>query len=290
MINEIIKKCKGLECGVNIAFGSDIPVGAGLSSSAAIASGVGHAIRELFNLKLDNLDLAKAAQDTEKIQIGLQCGIMDMYASIFARKDTLIKLDCRHNSHEYLPFEAEDFALILINSKVKHNLSSSGYNVRVQESSECINAIREIYNGVVGYRDVSEEMLLSIKNKLPLSIFNRGLYIIQEMKRVEKMKVALLNKDFDEVITLINGTHNGLSRLYEVSCIELDFLADFAQTFNSSIGSRMHGGGFGGCTINFLPKVIVADFVQEVKAAYKNRFNLECTAISFDLSDGVSTI
>jgi galactokinase len=290
VINELIKRGHSFRSGLDLSFGGDIPIGAGLSSSAAIESGIVYAVNEAFQLGIDKLSMAKIAQDTEQYQIGLQCGIMDMFASIHSVKDHLIKLDCRNLSYELLPFNTRDYDLIFINTNVKHVLSDSGYNVRVKESKTAFDTLKEKFRHIEGFRDVTMEMLDAIKNDVPAKVFNRADYIVNEINRVYQVKSLMQEGGMVGITKLINATHEGLSNLYEVSCAELDFLAENAQKMDNRIGSRMHGGGFGGCTLNLIPNDISSKVVDELVVAYRKQFDKEPTVIKFGLSDGVKSI
>jgi galactokinase len=276
--------------GLNICFGGDIPNGAGLSSSAAVESGLAFGVNQIFNLQLPLLTLAKIAQATEHNHIGVKCGIMDMYASLFSKKGHIIKLDCQSLEHEYIPADFEDFTFILVNSGVKHNLADSEYNIRRAQCQEGVNVLNQKFGEIDTLRDVTFEQLKSVKTLLDPIVFNRCQYILEEKARVELAVEALVQQDFKKLGKIMNQTHEGLSQMYEVSCEELDFLQKNAREIKGVLGSRMMGGGFGGCTLNLLKNSEAINFKEKISMSYFNKFNITPEIYTVHLSQGVQII
>jgi galactokinase len=276
--------------GLNICFGGDIPNGAGLSSSAAVESGLAFGINQIFKFQLPLLTLAKIAQATEHNYVGVKCGIMDMYASLFSKKGHILKLDCQSLEHEYIPADFEDFTFVLVNSGVKHNLADSEYNIRRAQCQEGVNVLNQKFGEINTLRDVTFEQLKSVKNTLNPIVFNRCQYILEEKARVELAAEALVQQDFQKLGKIMNKTHEGLSQMYEVSCEELDFLQKNACEIKGVLGSRMMGGGFGGCTLNLLKNSEAVNFKEKISTTYFNKFNITPEIYTVHLSQGVQII
>ncbi len=276
--------------GLNVTFGGDIPNGAGLSSSAAVESGFGFALNEVFNLKLSKLQIAEIAQLTEHNFVGVKCGVMDMYASVFSKENSVIKLDCKTLSHEYLPIQEGDYQFVLVNSAVKHNLAESAYNERRQQCESGVITLNEKFGDIAFLRDANLDQLNEIKADISEVLYNRCKYVIEENNRVEAAVAILNNNDLEKFGNLMNQTHEGLSNLYEVSCSELDFLQKTALNIEGVIGSRMMGGGFGGCTLNLIKKVNLDNFVGVIKAAYEENFKIIPEVYIVKIGRGVSKI
>lgn len=290
MIAEMGKRGAQIPLGVNVVFGGDVPFGGGLSSSAAIESGIGFALNQLYNLGLANIDLALAAQQAEHNFAGVNCGIMDMFASIHGKDKAVIKLDCRDLSYEYFPFETTEYAIVLCNSGVKHNLGDTEYNKRRAECEEGIGILQMAYPQVNSLRDATIPMLRSQADKLPEIVYNRCRYIIEEISRVEQACIDLLNNDFIAFGQKMYDTHHGLSELYEVSCAELDFLVDRTVDNEAVVGSRMMGGGFGGCTINLVKKEAVDAFLADMEKAYEAHFGQKLVSYRMAITNGVGEV
>jgi galactokinase len=269
----------------NIVFSGDIPSGSGMSSSAALENSVVFGLNELFNLGLTKTEMIFISQKAEHNYVGVNCGIMDQYASIFGIANNALLLDCR--SIEAKPYEIDfkDHEFILINTNVKHSLSDSAYNDR---RSACENIASLL--GIKALRDATETDLLKIKDKVTPENYQKALYVIQENDRAVKAAKAMTDGDLRTLGRLIYESHNGLSKQYKVSCEELDFLVDQAKLNSHVLGARMMGGGFGGCTINLIEKTETASFKIFVSEAYKNTFNKECSIYSVKLSDGTHVI
>lgn len=290
VLAEIIAKDKQINIGFNVVFGGDVPLGAGLSSSAAVESGIGFALNELFDLGLSKLDLALIAQQAEHKYAGVNCGIMDMFASIHGKVNSVIKLDCQDLSFEYFPFNFPNYTLVLCNTGVKHNLGDSEYNQRRAECEEGIRLIQNAFPQVESLRDVTIPMLRSQADKLSEVVYRRCKYIVEEIERVTIACEALENGDLTTFGQKMYETHEGLSKEYEVSCPELDFLVEQTLNFEAVVGARMMGGGFGGCTINLIKSDVVDAFVNSLTLAYKNTFDKELLSYKVKITNGVEEI
>jgi galactokinase len=290
VILEIRKLGLAFENGINVCFGGDIPNGAGLSSSAAVEAGIGFGLNEIFELNLSLLQLAKIAQATEHNYVGVKCGIMDMYASLFSRKNHVIRLDCENLEHDYIPADFKEHTFILVNSGVKHNLADTQYNVRRNQCQTGVEALNKKFGNIRTLRDVNFEQLEQIKFEIDPITFARCNYILDEKERVMLASKALENHDFEKLGKIMNLTHEGLSTMYEVSCSELDFLATEALKIDGILGSRMMGGGFGGCTLNLIKKEAEVDFKEKITSAYQLKFGIIPEIYTANLSEGVHKI
>ncbi|OEK08249.1 galactokinase [Flavivirga aquatica] len=269
----------------NIAFKGDIPGGAGMSSSAALENSVVFGLNELFNLGLTKHEMILISQKAEHNYVGVNCGIMDQYASMFGIENNALLLDCR--TVEAKPYEInfKDHQLMLINTNVKHSLSDSAYNDR---RSAC-ESISELL-GIKALRDATEKDLETVKDKVSPENYQKALYVIQENDRAVKASKAIENNNLKTLGALIYRSHNGLQHQYKVSCDELDFLVDQAKENKHVLGARMMGGGFGGCTINLVAKNQAKAFGEIASQAYKNKFNKECSVYFIELSKGTHIV
>lgn len=280
---EIIKRGGKLE-GFNTAFAGDVPLGAGMSSSAALESVYAYALNDMFNLGIDKFELAKIGQATEHNYCGVKCGIMDQFASIFGKAGSLMRLDCRSLEHQYFPFDPKGYKLVLLDTVVKHELASSAYNKR-RES--CENVARAI--GVEFLRDTTLDQLNAVKGKVSDEDYMRAEYVIEEIQRVLDVCDALEKGDYETVGKKMYETHEGMSKLYEVSCEELDFLNDMAHEYGVT-GSRVMGGGFGGCTINMVKDELYEPFVTKAKEAYRAKYNRSPKVYDVVIGDGARKV
>ncbi|CAH8296303.1 galactokinase [Mariniflexile fucanivorans] len=269
----------------NIAFGGDIPGGAGMSSSAALENSVVFGLNELFDLGLTKHEMILISQKAEHNYVGVKCGIMDQYASMFGIENHALLLDCRTVKSKPFEIDFKDHELILINTNVKHSLSDSAYNDR---RSVC-ESVAEMLN-VKALRDATEFDLESIKDRITPENYQKVLYVIQENERAVRASKAMQEDDLETLGELIYASHNGLQNQYKVSCDELDFLVEQAKLNGHVLGARMMGGGFGGCTINLIEKAETESFKMFVSEAYKNEFNKECSIYDVKLSDGTHLI
>jgi galactokinase len=290
VINEIKELGYTIPNGFDLAFGGDIPLGAGLSSSAAVETGMGYGLSQLFNLSVNRLTLAQVAQRAEQKFAGLNCGIMDMYASLFGKKDTVIKLDCRALTHQYFNLPTQHHSIVLCNTGVMHNLSQTAYNKRREECEEGVRISQTKFPSITSLRDISLSQLMSIQDLFPEVVFRRCHYVVAEIERVGRACNALTGGRFKEFGIFMYETHKGLKDEYEVSCVELDFLVDLASRNADVLGSRMMGGGFGGCTINLVRNEGINDFINQASAAYEKEFNIELKTYTVTLSNGVEEV
>jgi len=272
--------------GFNITFSSTIPMGSGLSSSAAVECGAAFALNTLFDLGLSKEQLAKLGQQAEHTFVGVKCGIMDQFASVFGKANQVIKLDCNTLAYEYYPANLGDYCLVLLDSKVKHTHLTSGYNTRRYEVETGLQIIKNAFPEVNSYRDCTMELLEAVKDGLGLTLYKRCSFVVQEINRVGEAVEALRNNDFETLGKLMNSTHEGLSADYEVSCDELDFLVAQAQNLPGVLGSRMMGGGFGGCSINLFKKSALLKLEDEIQMAYKKRFGIDLEVYQVAISEG----
>ena len=282
---EMIKR--GVEVkGFNTAFAGDVPLGAGMSSSAALESTYAYALNDLFGEnRIDKLELAKVGQATEHNYCGVNCGIMDQFASVFGKKGQLIRLDCRSMEYQYFPFDPQGYRLVLVDSVVKHELASSAYNKRRQSCEAAVAAVQKKYEGVEFLRDVTMDMLNDCKADISEEDFKRAEYVIEEIQRVLDVCAALEKGDYETVGQKMSETHQGMSKIYEVSCEELDFLNDLA--FDCGVtGSRVMGGGFGGCTINLVKDELYNTFINKAKEDFKAKFGRSPKIYDVVISDG----
>jgi len=282
---EMIKR--GVEVkGFNTAFAGDVPLGAGMSSSAALESTYAYALNDLFgDNKIDKFELAKVGQATEHNYCGVKCGIMDQFASVFGKKDHLIRLDCRSLEYQYFHFEPKGYRLVLVDSVVKHELASSAYNKRRQSCENVVVAIKQLHPEVEFLRDADAAMLAEVKDKVSQEDYMRAEYVIEEIQRVLDVCEALERDDYETVGQKMYETHTGMSHLYEVSCEELDFLNDVA--FDCGVtGSRVMGGGFGGCTINLVKEELYSTFVEQVRKQYYEKFHKIAKIYDVVIGDG----
>lgn len=281
---EIIKR-GGMIGGFNTVFAGDVPLGAGMSSSAALESTFAFALNYLFNLGIDKFELARIGQSTEHNYCGVKCGIMDQFASVFGKKGNLMRLDCKTMEYKYYPFDPKGYKLVLLDSVVKHELASSAYNKRRESCEHVASAIRKNHPEVEFLRDAKKEWLDEVKAEVSEEDYMRAEYVIEEVQRVLDVCDALERGDYETVGQKMYETHHGMSKLYEVSCEELDFLNDIAKECGVT-GSRVMGGGFGGCTINLVKDELYDNFIAKAKAAFKEKFGHEPKVYDVVISDG----
>ena len=281
---EVIKR--GFEVkGFDAVFAGNVPLGAGLSSSAALESCFAYALNDLFNdNKISIFELALIGQSTEHNYCGVNCGIMDQFASVFGKKDCLMRLDCRSLEFKYFPFKPVGYKLVLVNSQVKHELVDSPYNKRRESCERVAKTL-----GVETLRDADMSMLEAAKAQISDEDYKRAVYVIGEKQRVLDVCEALEKGDYETVGQRMYETHHGLSKDYEVSCEELDFLNDVAKECGVT-GSRIMGGGFGGCTINLVKEQLYDTFVQTAKTKFNEKYGIEPIIIDVVISDGAHKV
>ena len=281
---EIIKRGGKVE-GFDAVFAGNVPLGAGLSSSAALESCFAFALNDLFNGNtIDKFELARIGQSTEHNYCGVNCGIMDQFASVFGKKDNLMRLDCRSMEFEYFPFKADGYKLVLLDSKVKHALVDSPYNKRRQSCERVAKTL-----GVETLRDATMEMLNGVRSDITAEDYFRAKFVIEEKDRVLAVCDALVKGDVETVGAKMYETHDGLSKDYEVSCVELDYLNDIARECGVT-GSRIMGGGFGGCTINLVKDELYDNFIATAKEKFKAKYGHEPVVIPVIISDGAHKV
>lgn len=275
--------------GFNCVFSSNIPVGSGLSSSAALECGMIFGIAALFDLKIKKVDIALLGQKAEH-WVGINCGIMDQFSSVHGLENKVIKLDCNTLDFEYHNADFKDYSLILFDSNVKHSLFTSEYNTRRIECEQGLAIIKSHFPEVKSFRDCTEEQLLSIRDKMNETVFKRVHFVVKEINRVIKACEALDKGNIELLGQLLFETHYGLSQEYEVSCAELDMLVDTAKADDSIIGSRLMGGGFGGCTINLIKKGQENAVKLKYSNLYLDTFGIELKFYDVKISNGTTLL
>jgi galactokinase len=260
--------------GFDLVIGGNLPLGAGLSSSAALSVAVGLGISEAFGFDVPKKDLARYAQKAEQLFAGVNCGIMDPYASVFGQEGKALLLDCRSQSHSYFPLQLEEYKLVLLHSKVSHSLAASAYNQRRAACEESVSILQITYPELLSLRDLSLGDLPQVKSLLPAALFPKAKHVISECNRVMEAAEALTRADLVRVGQLLQASHQSLSQDFEVSCAELDFLAQEVTCMEGVLGARMMGGGFGGCLLG-LVKASSWEFIKEkIANSYQKEFQL----------------
>jgi galactokinase len=277
--------------GFNLVIDGDVPLGAGLSSSAAVESAVVFALNELFDFKIDRLEMTKIAQKAEQTYSGVMCGIMDMFTSIMGKKDHVIRLDCRDFSYDYFPLMLGEYKIVLFDTQVKHALAESAYNIRRNQCEEGVRILQQKTPNIKSLRDVTPTLLdddfLQVAGT---DIFNRCKYVVEENIRLLTGCELLEKNDIVGFGKKMNQTHLGLSKLYDVSCRELDILAAWAIDEPSIAGSRMMGGGFGGCTINLIKEQDIETIFDRFLPKYFDQTGKELKMYVTSPQDGASII
>ena len=273
--------------GFNLVVGGDIPIGSGLGSSAALTCATVFGLNEIFQLDLDKIEMIRIAQRAEHDFIGVKCGIMDQFASMFGKKNRVIRLDCRSLEFEYFSLGMEQLKIVLLDTTIKHSLASSEYNLRREQCGEGIACIQQKYPDVKNLRDVTLLMLDDCLEKDSV-IYNRCKYVVSENQRVLETCEDLSGKNgrMTSAGKRMFTTHEGLSKLYQVSCKELDFLVDSVKKEKSVLGARMMGGGFGGCTINLVKEDEIPALYAKISKAYAATFGLELKYYLIETDDG----
>lgn len=274
--------------GFNIVFSSTIPMGAGLSSSAALECGFGYALNKLFSFGLSKEEIALIGQKSEHTFVGVKCGIMDQFASVFGKKNNVIKLDCTTLAYEYHQADFKKYSLLLLDSNVKHTHLTSGYNTRREEVEKGLSIIKNRFPQVKSFRDCTENQLVELKSELGETLFKRCHFVVNEIRRVNEAVEALDKNDFKELGQLMYDTHIGLSQEYEVSCAEIDFLVEAVRSEKTVLGSRMMGGGFGGCSINLIEKGSEETLINKISEAYLKEFGINLSSYKVKIAKGTS--
>ena len=271
--------------GFDAVFAGDVPLGAGMSSSAALESTFAYAINDIYHLGIEKMELARIGQATEHNYCGVKCGIMDQFASIFGKEGHLIRLNCATMEYEYFPFHPEGYKVVLLDTCVKHELASSAYNKRRESCENACAHITKRHNEVKFLSDATMDMLEEVREEISEEDYMRAKYVIGEKQRVLDVCDALERGDYVTVGDRMFGTHYGMSKEYEVSCDELDFLNDIARRCGVT-GSRVMGGGFGGCTINIVKEELYDDFISTARNEFLNKFGHQPKTYDIVISDG----
>lgn len=276
--------------GFNLAFGGNLPQGAGLSASAALSCGVLTALCQLFDLEVAPWQLVSMAQQVEHTFVGVHCGIMDMFACIFGKKDQAMMLDCHSLDFRYVPLGLPGHSLVVLHTGVRHHLADSAYNQRRAECAQGLAWVQAHVPGILSLRDATADMLVHHVAPRDSVVYRRCTFVLEENKRVEDAAACLGRGDAVRLGTLLNASHEGLRTAYAVSCPELDFLQDFAASFPGVRGARMMGGGFGGCTLNLVATQAVAPLLDAAGKAYSAAFGRTPEAFHVSISDGAGNI
>ena len=261
--------------GFNLVIDGDVPLGAGLSSSAAVECATVFALNELFSLGIDRMEMVQIAQQAEHSYAGVMCGIMDQFASMFGKEGNVIRLDCRSLEYEYIPLKLEGYKLVLFNTNVKHSLASSEYNVRRLQCEQGVKWVKEKYPAVNSLRDATIQMLDECVRSNDAIVYKRCRFVVEETQRLTDACKALEDGDLKMLGQKMYEAHDGLSKDYEVSCKELDYLVDAVRSEPGVLGARMMGGGFGGCTINIIKNEVIDELARKLQEAYKKDMQLE---------------
>ncbi len=272
--------------GFDLVFGGDLPVGAGISSSSALTCGIIAVIDQMNHLKRSKEELVQMAVTAER-GYGVQGGIMDQFTIFNGRKNQAILLDCADNSYKYIDLRLSNYSFYLINTQVKHNLLDTDYNQRHNECIEAVHWINDHYKPITTLRSLASNDLPALQKQMNEIMFNRVSFVVEENERVLKAKQALLSEDMAALGILLYQSHEGLSQKYEVSCPELDWLVEYSKMIPKFVGSRMMGGGFGGCTINLLNGTLDADEVATLKDKYHEAFGLQPDIIQVSPASGI---
>jgi galactokinase len=289
VVNEFQKLELPVE-GFNCVFGGNIPIGGGMSSSAALEGGISFGLNELCNFKMSRKELALLGQRAEHNFPAVKCGIMDQYANMMGKEETVLLLDCKNVSHEDIPLHLNGYEIILINTKVHHSLAGSEYNQRRKECEKGLAILKRELK-INSFRDVHDVIeMLPYKNEMGEKVFNRCSFVVEEILRTKKAAELLKANDISGFGELMFQTHDGLKDLYEVSCKELDFLVNIACENKEVIGARLMGGGFGGCTINIVKEESVTSFVEKILKAYKDEFNIEAENYKVKVVNGTGKL
>jgi len=276
--------------GVDVVIDGNVPLGAGMSSSAAVCSAFGFALNELFGLGLSRMAIALTGQKTEHLFAGVKCGIMDQFASLHGKKGHLMKLDCRSLQYEYIPFDFPDYKIVLVNTMVSHSLASSEYNVRRQQCEEGVSVIQKYFPSVASLRDIGIDQLEQHKAELNALVYRRCNFIINENRRLQEGCEFLKKSDLASFGQMMYEAHEGLSNWYEVSCEESDFLVAQAKLFDGVMGARQMGGGFGGCTINIIRNEAIENFSSYIRNSYMQQFNVVPEIYITQIEDGAKIV
>lgn len=272
--------------GFNLYIDGDVPLGAGLSSSAAVECATAYALIELFSLSVPKLDIAKIAQMAEQQFAGVNCGMMDQFVSVFGKKDHAVLLDCKTMRHQYIPLNLDGYKLVLLNTNVKHSLIDSAYNRRRQQCELGVAWVKAHVGTVNTLRDVNLKMLDKYVKPKDIDVYQKCRFVVEENERVLMAVEQLKSGNLRGLGQAMFETHDGLSRAYRVSCEELDFLVESVKNLPYVLGARMMGGGFGGCTLNIVEENKVNEFIERLEQLYEKEFLIELDAYIVETDDG----
>ena len=275
--------------GFDCVISSELPIGAGISSSAALECGVAKGLNELFDLGLSNLELIEISRMAEHNFVGTKCGVMDQFAVTMGKRKKLLLLNCETLDYKLIDAEFAPYKILLLNTNVSHSLASSEYNTRREECEQALAVIKKDHPGYKFLADVPEHIIESYSEKLSGKVYQRALFVSRENTRTLKAAELIQKGDIEGFGALMYQTHEGLSKNYEVSCPELDFLVDLSKNIPQVVGSRMMGGGFGGCTINLVKETFINEFMELASKTYKEQFDINLTSILVATSNGVET-
>ena len=290
VVDGVLKACPGKLGGFDCVISSELPIGAGISSSAALECGVAKGLNELFDLGLSNLELIDISRVAEHKFVGTKCGVMDQFAVTMGKRKKLLLINCETLNYKLIDAEFAPYKILLLNTNVSHNLATSEYNTRREECELALETIQKDHSQYQFLAEVPEPIIETYKEKLSGKVYQRALFVSRENARTLKAAELIQKGDIEGFGALMYQTHEGLSKNYEVSCPELDFLVYLSRDIPQVVGSRMMGGGFGGCTINLVEENFVNEFMDLVSKAYKERFDISLTSILVATSNGVETI
>ena len=290
VVDGVVKARPGQLGGFDCVISSELPIGAGISSSAALECGVAKGLNELFDLGLSNLELIEISRMAEHNFVGTKCGVMDQFAVTMGKRKKLLLLNCETLDYKLIDAEFAPYKILLLNTNVSHNLANSEYYTRREECEQALAVIKKDHPGYKFLADVPVHIIESYSEKLSGKVYQRALFVSRENTRTLKAAELIQKGDIEGFGELMYQTHEGLSKNYEVSCPELDFLVDLSKDIPQVVGSRMMGGGFGGCTINLVEESFVNEFMDLASNAYKQKFDINLTSILVATSNGVETI
>jgi galactokinase len=290
VVDGVVKARPGKLGGFDCVISSELPIGAGISSSAALECGVAKGLNDLFDLRLSNLEMIEISRMAEHNFVGTKCGVMDQFAVTMGKRKKLLLLNCETLDYKLIDAEFAPYKILLLNTNVSHNLASSEYNTRREECEQALAVIQKDYPEYQFLADVPESVIETYKEKLSGKVYQRALFVSRENARTLKAAELIQSGDIEGFGALMYKTHEGLSKNYEVSCPELDFLVDLSKDLPQVVGSRMMGGGFGGCTINLVEESYVNEFMDLASKAYKEQFDINLTSILVATSNGVETV
>jgi galactokinase len=285
-----LNKSGAVITGFDCVFGGDIPIGAGMSSSAAIEAGLAFALNEVFELNIDRLDLVKLAQRAENEFVGVQCGVMDQFINLYGLEDNVLKLDCRSLEYEYYPFVRNDLRVVLCDTHLRRFLATSEYNERRSQCEAAVQIMRAHFPEVKSMRDLNQEMIDYHRDELGPLLHKRSTYVISENERVVCACDDLKRAAFETFGRRMHESHRGLRDQYEVSCGELDVLVEIALTIPGVLGARMMGAGFGGCTINLVEEKRVEEFAGLIQTEYSRKWGKDISVHQCRIGAGTARV